>query len=71
LYLNKISLYFVKIWKLRATLDEGPRSRVQWNKSILQLDKSHKLDTHPLDEDPRPRSGKLRLNFHGTILEEN
>ncbi len=59
------------MWKLRATLGEGPRSRVQWNKSILQLDKSHKLDIHPLDEDLRPRSGKLRLNLHGTILEEN
>jgi hypothetical protein len=71
LYLNEISLYFVKNWKLRATSGEGPRPRVQWNKSILQLDKSHKLDTHPLDEDPRPRSGKLRLNLNGTSLEEN
>jgi hypothetical protein len=33
------------------------------------LAESHKLDPLPLDEDPRPKSGKLRLNLHGTILE--
>ncbi len=53
---------------LRATLEEGPRSRVQWNKAIL-LDESHKLDPWPLKEDPWPKIGKLRLNLHGTILE--
>jgi hypothetical protein len=33
------------------------------------LDESHKLDPLPLDEGPRPKSDKLRLNLHGTILE--
>jgi hypothetical protein len=35
------------------------------------LDENHKLDPHPLDESLRPKSGKLRLNLHGTILEDN
>jgi hypothetical protein len=52
----------------KATLDEGPRSRVQWNREIL-LDESHKLHPQPLDESPRPKSGKSRLNRHGTILD--
>jgi hypothetical protein len=30
---------------------------------------SYKLDPWPLDEDPRPKSGKWRLNLQGTILE--
>jgi len=34
---------------LKATLDEGPRSSVQWNRAI-PLAKSHKLDPGPLDE---------------------
>jgi hypothetical protein len=33
------------------------------------LDESHNLDPHPLDEGSRPKSGKLRLNWHGPILE--
>jgi hypothetical protein len=33
------------------------------------LDESHKLNPWPLDEGPRPKSGKSRLNLHGTILE--
>jgi hypothetical protein len=28
-----------------------------------------KLDPWPLDEGPRPKSGKSRLNLHGRILE--
>jgi hypothetical protein len=28
------------------------------------LDESHKLDSWPLDEGPRPNSGKLQLNLH-------
>jgi hypothetical protein len=32
------------------------------------LAKSHKLDPRPLDEGPKPKSGKLRLNLHGSIL---
>jgi hypothetical protein len=51
---------------LRATLDEGPRSNEI--KAFL-LDESHKLDPRPLDEGPRPKSGKLSLNLHGIILE--
>jgi hypothetical protein len=55
---------------VRATLDESPRSRVvQLNKAILLVE-SHKLDPWPLlDESRRPKSGKSRLNLHGTILE--
>jgi hypothetical protein len=34
------------------------------------LDESHKLDQQPLHQDPRPKSGKSRLNLSGTILEE-
>ncbi len=55
---------------LRATLDEGLRFSVQWNRTIL-LDESHKLDPWPLDEGPRTKSGKLSLNLHGTISEGN
>ncbi len=55
---------------LRATLDEGLKFSVQWNRTIL-LAESHKLDPWPFDEGPRPKSGKLRLNLHGTILEGN
>jgi len=54
---------------IKATLNEGPRSTVQWNKTILS-DESHKLDPRPLDEIPKPRSGKSKLNLHGTILNE-
>jgi len=35
------------------------------------LDESHKLNPWPLDESPRPKIGKSRLNLHGTILEGN
>ncbi len=55
---------------LRATLNEGPSSKVQWDRTIL-LHEGHKSDPHPLDESLRPKSGKLRLNLHGTILEGN
>jgi len=30
--------------------------------------KSFKLVPRPLDEDPKPKSGKLRLNLHGTCF---
>jgi hypothetical protein len=53
---------------VQATLDESARSRVQLNKPILLVE-SHKLDPWPLDEGRRPKSGKSRLNLHGTILE--
>ncbi len=52
---------------IRATLDEGLRLTVQWNRAIL-LAESHKLYPQPWDEGPRPKSSKLRLNLHGTIL---
>jgi hypothetical protein len=32
-------------------------------------ERNHKLDPRPLDEGSRPKSGKLRLNWHGPILE--
>jgi hypothetical protein len=35
------------------------------------LDESHKLDPWLLDECPRPKSSKSRLNLHGSILEGN
>jgi hypothetical protein len=46
---------------LRVTLDKGPRSRDQWVQAIL-LVKAFKLIPRPLHEDPKPKSGKLRLN---------
>ncbi len=55
---------------LRDALDEGSRSMVQWHRAIL-LDESHKLDPWLLDERPRPKSDKSRLNLHGSILEGN
>ncbi len=33
------------------------------------LDERHKLDASPIDEGPRLKNDKLRLNPHGTILE--
>jgi hypothetical protein len=33
------------------------------------LGESHKADPWPLDEGLGPKSGKLRLNLHGTILD--
>jgi hypothetical protein len=45
---------------LSATLDAGPRSRDQWIQAIL-LVKSFKLVPRPLDDGPRPKSGKLKL----------
>jgi hypothetical protein len=54
---------------LRAILDEGLRSSVQWNGAIL-LAESYKLDPQCFNEGPRPKSHKWRLNLHGTILEE-
>jgi hypothetical protein len=45
---------------LRATLDEGPSSKVQRNRAIL-LAESQKLDLWPLDDGQRPKSDKSRL----------
>jgi hypothetical protein len=61
----------VQCWRhilLRATLDEGPMSRDQWIQTILLVE-SFKLVPRPLDEGPIPKSGKLRLNLHGTCFE--
>jgi hypothetical protein len=52
---------------LRVTLDEGPRSRDQWIQAILMV-KSFKWVPRHLDEGPRPKSGELRLNLHGTCF---
>jgi len=42
----------------RATLDEGSRSSVQWNRAIL-LDERHKLDPWPLNRGVKDqKSGK-------------
>jgi hypothetical protein len=55
--------------QLRATLDEGPRSRlVQSNRARAYWMRAINWTQHPLDETPRPKSGKLRLNLHGTIF---
>ncbi len=53
---------------LRATLDKGPRSRVQWNGAFL-LVKRFKLVPRPLDKGPSPRRIKLWFSLHGIILE--
>jgi hypothetical protein len=43
-------------------------SKVHWNIAILLVE-SHKLDPQFLDDGPRPKSGELSLNLHGTVLE--
>jgi hypothetical protein len=44
----------------------GPRSNeIEQSYRMIAI----KLDPWTLDEGPRPKSGKLRLNLHGTILE--
>ncbi len=52
---------------LRATLDEGTRSRDQWIQAILLVE-SFKLVPRPLNKGPKPKSGKLRLNVPGTCF---
>jgi len=42
-----------------VTLDKGPGAN-EFKQSLLV--------PRPLDEGPRPKSGKLRLNLHGTCL---
>jgi hypothetical protein len=45
-------------------------SKVQGPKiQAILLDESFKLVPRPLDEGPRPKSGKLRLSLHGTCFE--
>jgi hypothetical protein len=52
---------------LRKTLDNDPRSRDQWIQAIL-LVKSFNSVPGPLNKGPRPKSGNLRLNLHGTCF---
>jgi hypothetical protein len=52
---------------LRVTLDKDPRSRDQWIQAILMVQCFKWVPRH-LDEGPRPKSGKLRLNLHGTCF---
>jgi hypothetical protein len=58
-----------KIWNLRWLLDEGPRSRDPWIQAILLVESFKLVPPRPLDKGPRPKSGKLRLNLHGTWFE--
>jgi hypothetical protein len=55
------------ITSIRATLDKVPRSREHWIQAILLVE-SFKLVARLLDEGPRPKSDKLRLNLHGTCF---
>ncbi len=50
----------------KATLDKGPRSRVQWNQVFL-LVKSIKLVPRHLDEGPGPR--QIKFSLYGISLE--
>jgi hypothetical protein len=59
--------YHILVSSLRATLDECPRSRDQWIQAILLVE-SFNLVPRPLDDGPRKKSGKLRLNLHGTCF---
>jgi hypothetical protein len=49
---------------LKATSNQGPRSRIQCNRAML-LDEKSKLNLQPLHEGSRPKTDKLRLNFIG------
>jgi len=53
----------INVMKLRATLDEGPRCKDKWIQTIL-LGGSFKLVPRPLNEGPRPKSGKFMLIWH-------
>ncbi len=53
---------------VKAILDKGLRSRVQWNWTFL-LVKSFKLIPRMLNKDPRPRQIKLWFSLHDIILE--
>ncbi len=61
---HETRLYLFNSREIRATLDKDPRSRDQ----AILLVESFKLIPRPLDEGPRPKSGKLRLNLHGTCF---
>jgi hypothetical protein len=57
-----ITIYF------RATLDKGPRSKVQWNQAFL-LVKSFELILRHIDEGPGPRQIKLWFSLYDISLE--
>jgi hypothetical protein len=63
---RKLWIWSERLW-FRATLDKVPRSRDKWLQAIL-LVKGIKLVPRPLDKGPRPNSGKLTLNLHGTCF---
>jgi hypothetical protein len=58
------------VLEFKATLDEGPRSKVQRNGAFLMVE-SHKLDPRILDEDLSPNETKLKWYLHGTVLDGN
>jgi hypothetical protein len=51
-----------KVFHLRATLDKGPKSKVQWNWPFL-------LVQRPLNKGQIPRQIKLWFSLHDIILE--
>jgi hypothetical protein len=53
---------------LKATLNKGPSSKVQWDQAFL-LVKSFKLVPSPLDKGPRRRQFTLWFSLHGILLE--
>ncbi len=57
--------YLTRRTHLRPTLHEGSRSRDQWIQAILLVE-SFKLSQGLYTEGSRPKSGKVRLNLHGT-----
>ncbi len=52
--------------KLRATLDEGPRSRDQGSQAILLVE-SFKLVSMPLEEGPRPKKWQIEANMAAVL----
>jgi len=64
-YTSRLSARRTHMW-FRATLDKGPRSRVQWNWAFLLI-KSFKLVSSLLDEGPGLRQIKLWFNLHGIL----
>ncbi len=51
---------------LRATLDEGPRSRDQWIQAILLVETFKLVPKAFRQGSKTQKSGNLRLNLHGT-----
>ncbi len=51
-----------KLLHLKATLDKGPKSKVQWNWPFL-------LEPKPLNKGPIPRQIKLWFSLHDIISE--